>query len=69
MHTKYIYISIALALMFTVYGSMIVSNYKLYGEYNSYDDNFLSTVGTVGSIFNGLSRLFWGGIMEKLKIE
>ncbi|KAL4509365.1 hypothetical protein ABPG72_018296 [Tetrahymena utriculariae] len=69
MHTKYIYISISLALMFTVYGSMIVSNYKLYGEYNNYDDNFLSTVGTVGSIFNGLSRVFWGSIMEKLKIE
>lgn len=55
--------------MFTVYGTMTVSNYKLYGEYNNYDDSFLSTVGTVGSIFNGISRIFWGSLMEKFTIH
>lgn len=68
MKTKFIYYSIALALMFTVYGTMIVSNYKLYGEYNNFEDNFLSTVGTIGSIMNGCTRIFWGSLMEKFTI-
>lgn len=69
MKTKFIYQSIGLTFLFTVFGSMIVANYKFYGEYNSYDDKFLNAVGTVGSIFNGLSRIFWGSLMEKLTIK
>lgn len=55
--------------MCSIYGTMIASNYKLYGEKMGYDDNFLSSIGTVGSIFNGISRIFWGGLMEKLSMR
>ncbi|EAS03513.1 MFS transporter (macronuclear) [Tetrahymena thermophila SB210] len=67
--TKFIYITVALALMYTIFGILIISNYKVYGEYQNYTDNFLSTVGTVGSVFNGLGRFFWGSLMEKLTIR
>lgn len=65
MQTSFIYISTLLAFLFTAYGTMIVSQYKNYGEYQGYSDTFLSTVGTVGSIMNGSSRIFWGAIFEK----
>jgi len=66
--TKFIYISILLTALYTVYGTMIVSNYKVYGEYNGYQDSFNSSVGTVGSIMNGSARIFWGFLMEKFTI-
>lgn len=67
--TRFIYISAFLQLIYIVFGSMIVSNYKLYGEYLNYGDSFLSGAGTAGSVFNGISRMFWGSIMEKFKVK
>lgn len=67
--TKFIYISSFLTFLYAAYGAMTVSNYKVYGEELGYEDSFLSAAGTAGSVFNGLSRLFWGSLMEKLKIK
>lgn len=55
--------------MVSSFGSMIVSNYKTYGQTLDFEDSFLSTVGTLGSVMNGVSRLFWGSLLERLGIK
>ncbi|KAL4509366.1 hypothetical protein ABPG72_018297 [Tetrahymena utriculariae] len=54
--TKFIYISIFLAAMFAVYGSIITQNYKILGEKSSYSDSFLNADGTTGCVVNCISR-------------
>jgi hypothetical protein len=51
----------------TGYGLMMASNYKTYGiGVISHDDNFFSLVGSVGGLFNGLSRFFWASLLDYL---
>ena len=44
---------------------MISNNYKVYGMTTIGDDLFLTTVGSVGSAANGVSRFIWASLMDK----
>lgn len=40
--------------------------YKEYGLTEIKDDRYFAILGSIGSIMNGLSRLFWGAMMDKV---
>lgn len=61
--------SIILAAMFTVYGSIVTNNYKILGEKSSYSDSFLNAAGTTGCVVNCISRIFWGNLFEKYSLR
>lgn len=61
-----IYITILMATVFSCFGIMIIANFKPYALEYEYSDSFLTLVATVGSIVNGLSRVFWGYLMERI---
>jgi len=46
------------------YGMAVSSNYKVYGEKYYKDDEFLSSIGSYGNIFNGLSRFTMGFLLD-----
>eukprot|EP01017_Pseudomicrothorax_dubius_P040874 TRINITY_DN6479_c0_g1_i3.p1 TRINITY_DN6479_c0_g1~~TRINITY_DN6479_c0_g1_i3.p1 ORF type:complete len:340 (+),score=71.36 TRINITY_DN6479_c0_g1_i3:383-1402(+) len=43
-----------------------VNSYKTYGLIIINDDNFMSLVGSIGGLTNGIGRLFWGFVSDKL---
>ena len=45
------------------------SNFKPYGTQNHIDDKFLTMVGSVGSLFNGFSRIGWGTAFDKFTFK
>ena len=49
----------------SMYGISVASNYKTYAEKYYTNDHFLSTAGSIGNIFNGLSRVAFGFLMDK----
>lgn len=51
------------------FGTMIIGNYKPYGERFIKDDSFLTLVGTVSGLANGLSGLFWGPLASKIHFK
>ena len=57
-----------MAAMFctTVGGMYLSATYKSYGETELTDDKYFALLGSAGSVFNGLSRIFWGGLADKL---
>jgi hypothetical protein len=44
----------------------MASVYKTFGEKEIDDDSFLTTVGSVGAVVNGLSRVFWSTLQDKI---
>lgn len=58
-----------MATFFCCFGIMIIANFKPYAQEHNYSDIFITFVATVGSIANGISRLFWGYLMERLSFE
>jgi len=55
----------ALILYFGMfYGSFFSSAYK-YLPNGQIEDDALTTIGSIGSIFNGGARLFWGYFQDK----
>lgn len=63
--SPFLYLTCFLALLYTAYGTMMVSQYKNYGEYCGYNDSYLTILGTIGSVLNGVGRIYWGSIFEK----
>jgi len=58
---------LVLTLAFSVpYGNFVAFYYKEYGLTKINDDKMLTIIGSAGSIVNGLSRLFWGYLMDKV---
>lgn len=48
----------------------VAFNYKEYGMIKiTDDDSFLTLVGSLGAIFNGLGRLFWGIMFDKFSFK
>ena len=45
-------------------GLMIAANYKNYGLEYIHDENFFTLVGSLGGLFNGLSRFFWSFLLD-----
>lgn len=50
----------------SLYPLYIASNFKSYGETGIDDDQFITIVGAVGAVFNGLSRGIWSTIQDKV---
>ncbi len=53
-----------MAICVTLEGNFMSQNYKSYGIAINKDDEFLTVIGTIGSIFNSLSRFFWGTLID-----
>jgi len=51
------------------YGYFLINAYKLFGQRNNLDDQFLTTVGAVGSIFNCGARLFGAWLIDKYNFK
>jgi hypothetical protein len=47
-----------------IQGSYISLIFKNYGLENISSDQFITIVGTIGSVSNGLSRSFWGNLID-----
>lgn len=45
-------------------GILIVFNYKEYGLLRISDDSYLTLVASVGGVASGLSRIFWGLMLD-----
>lgn len=46
------------------YGYYIISMYKALGSHSIKDDELLSWIGALGSLVNGLSRIFWSSLLD-----
>lgn len=46
------------------YGYYIIGIFKTLGGKTITDDRFLTLVGSFGSLFNGLSRIFWSSLLD-----
>ena len=56
---KVIWVALTLACT-TPFGIFIAFNYKEYGQTKLTNDSFLTLIGSLGAIFNGIGRVFWG---------
>jgi len=43
--------------------------YKIYGSEHIEDDQFLSLIGSLGSIANGITRFFWAKSLDFSKFK
>ncbi len=44
-------------------------SYKTFGKKYIHDDKFLSLIGAVGSMGNGLSRFFWAAMLDRFDFK
>lgn len=44
-------------------------NFKNYGLENIPDDAFITIIGTVAAVANGLSRSFWGFLIDRMQFR
>ena len=49
------------------FGGFVAFYYKEYGLTEISDDRYFAILGSIGSIMNGLARMFWGTMMDKVK--
>jgi hypothetical protein len=49
------------------FAGFVAFYYKEYGMTKINDDRFLTILGSIASIVNGLARLFFGILMDKVK--
>jgi OFA family oxalate/formate antiporter-like MFS transporter len=47
-------------------GMYLAGTYKTYGETFIFDQNFLSYLGSIASLFNGLGRILWGMVADSI---
>ncbi|CAI2368754.1 unnamed protein product [Moneuplotes crassus] len=52
-----------------IQSSFVNVNFKNYGLKKIPDDQFITLVGTLGSVFNGLSRSGWGYLVDKFQFR
>ena len=46
------------------YGYYILSMYKTLGTTKIANDQLLTTIGSIGSLINGVSRIFWSTLLD-----
>ena len=51
------------------FGLFVAFNYKEYGLYFINDDRYLSILGSIGSVGNGVFRMFWGVVMDLMPFK
>ncbi|OMJ89822.1 hypothetical protein SteCoe_7903 [Stentor coeruleus] len=67
--TKMFWVIFAMGFCSIMPGIYLASAYKSFGKEKINDDEFLTIVGSVGSIFNGSFRYFWGQVMDKTSFK
>jgi hypothetical protein len=67
--TKLFWITFAMGFCSIMPGIYLASAYKSFGKEKINDDEFLTIVGSVGSVFNGSFRYFWGQVMDKTSFK
>lgn len=58
------YIFVMFIALSACFGMFVAFNYKEYGLNHIRDDQFLTLVGSMGGIANGISRIFWGTLLD-----
>ena len=53
-----------MAILSFFLGIFAVGSFKVYGEDNGINESLLTTVGSVGAIFNA-ARFFWSGLLDR----
>lgn len=67
--SKVFYLLILMAYFSIQNGYFIASNFKNYGILMIKDDSFLTLIGSLGSIFNGAGRFFWGTLSDRFSFK
>ena len=49
--------------------TFVITFYKDFGQTFIYNDDFLSIVGSLSSLFNASGRLFWGRLIDKISFK
>ncbi|EAR99903.1 oxalate/formate antiporter family transporter (macronuclear) [Tetrahymena thermophila SB210] len=67
--TKYFYFVVLTSFLTGSIGLCISGNYKTYGKEYISDDAFLTLIGSLSGITNGLTRPFWSALLDKYKFK
>ncbi len=67
--SKAFYLMIIMSYFSIQNGYFMASNFKNYGISKISDDSFLTLVGSLGCVFNGGGRFFWGVLSDKLDFK
>jgi len=67
--SRIVYIMIAMIYMSVSNGYFMATNFKNYGIRKISNDQFLTLVGSLGSVFNGGGRFFWGFLSDKFNFK
>jgi OFA family oxalate/formate antiporter-like MFS transporter len=51
------------------YGLFMSGSYKSFAKKYIHDDKFLSLIGAIGSMGNGLSRFFWATMLDRFEFK
>lgn len=63
------YIFVVFISFSSCFGMFIAFNYKEYGLNFIKDDHYLTLVGSMGGIANGVSRIFWGTLLDYVSFK
>ena len=61
------YLILLMILFAAGYGFFLSQAFKTYGNENLVDEEvFITTIGSLGGFFNGVSRSFWASLQDKV---
>lgn len=55
-------------ILTTVGGMYLAGTYKVYAQKSFSSELFLSTIGSIASVFNAVGRIFWGGLADRIGV-
>lgn len=64
--SKVFWVHILIIILGSCGNLFINTNYKLYASDTIHDDQFLTLVGLLGSVGNGMSRFFWSSLFNRI---
>ncbi|KAL4432947.1 hypothetical protein ABPG74_014461 [Tetrahymena malaccensis] len=67
--TQYFYFVVLTSFLTGSIGLCISGNYKTYGKEYISDDAFLTLIGSLSGITNGVTRPFWSALLDKYKFK
>lgn len=69
LYERQFYIIWIIYLFMSLGGVLVSTGYKAIGSSKIHDDSFLATIGSLASLCNGASRIFWGAIGDKFSFK